>query len=144
MTGHWLPVTVVGTADHGSYIIKVIGGAQYKHKTTIVNVTQMLSSLIYVPRLKWLDNLSPLSTLTFSLIRAPTAPTAEPSAAPTTPKQVQPEVLQQQPTPSSKTPATTDIQPLTGRTDVAPWSSSHVSTWYHNILLNRLNTTTMM
>ena len=26
----WLPATVVCTADHGSYIIKVIGGAEYR------------------------------------------------------------------------------------------------------------------
>ena len=26
----WLPATVVHAADHGSYIIKVIGGAEYR------------------------------------------------------------------------------------------------------------------
>ena len=26
----WLPATVVRAADHGSYIIKVIGGAEYR------------------------------------------------------------------------------------------------------------------
>ena len=26
----WLPATIVRTADHGSYIIKVIGGAEYR------------------------------------------------------------------------------------------------------------------
>ena len=31
-----------------------------EHETTFVNVTQMLSSLTHTPRLKWLDNLSPL------------------------------------------------------------------------------------
>ena len=57
----WLPATVVHAADHGSYIIKVIGGANIdEHETTFVNVTQMLSSLTHMLRLKWLDNLSPL------------------------------------------------------------------------------------
>ena len=26
----WLPATVVRAADHGSYIVKVIGGAEYR------------------------------------------------------------------------------------------------------------------
>ena len=26
----WLPATVVHAADHGSYIVKVIGGAEYR------------------------------------------------------------------------------------------------------------------
>ena len=26
----WLPATVVCTADHGSYIVKVVGGAEYR------------------------------------------------------------------------------------------------------------------
>ena len=30
MTGHWLPATVVCAANHGSYIIKVVGGAEYR------------------------------------------------------------------------------------------------------------------
>ena len=63
----WLPVTIVHTADHGSYIVRVIGGSESLveqsidgHETTFVNVTQMLSSLTCTPRLKWLNNLSPL------------------------------------------------------------------------------------
>ena len=29
-TTPWLPATVVCAADHGSYIIKVVGGAEYR------------------------------------------------------------------------------------------------------------------
>ena len=27
---YWIPATVVRTADHGSYIVKVIGGGEYR------------------------------------------------------------------------------------------------------------------
>ena len=29
----WLPATLVRTADHGSYIVKVIGGTEYRTST---------------------------------------------------------------------------------------------------------------
>ena len=82
-----------------------------------VNITQMLSSLTYMPMLKWLDNLSPLSTPTCLLIRVPTAATAKQTAA-------------QSPTAATCTQQmtpTADAQPLTGKTDVAPHQSGHVS-----------------
>ena len=56
----WLPTTVVCAADHGSYIIQVIGGAEYRQtRDHIHEHPQMLSSLTHKPRLKWLDNPSP-------------------------------------------------------------------------------------
>ena len=100
-----------------------------EHETTFVNVTQMLSSLTRTPRLKWLDNLSPLHQpqKLYSYSRAPTAPAVQPSVAPATPKQA----AARSPTAATrtqrKTPVTTDVQPPTGRTDVAPRRSGRVS-----------------
>ena len=99
-----------------------------EHETTFVNVTQMLSSLTHTPRLKWLDNLSPLhQPQAVQLQQALTAPAVQPPVAPTTPQQA----AARSPTAAThaqrKTPVTTDVQPLTGRTDVAPRRSGRVS-----------------
>ena len=61
------------------------------------------------------------------LQQAPTAPAVQPSVAPATPKQA----AARSPTAATrtqrKTPVTTDVQPPTGRTDVAPRRSGRVS-----------------
>ena len=66
-------------------------------------------------------------TLWLQLQQAPTAPAVQPSVAPATPKQA----AAQSPTAATrtqrKTTVTTDVQPPTGRTDVAPRRSGHVS-----------------
>ena len=100
----WLPATVVCAADHGSYIIKVIGGVEYRRARDHIHVTQMLSNLTHAPRLKWLDNLSPLHQpqklysyskhlllLQYNHLLLPQHPT-----------KLQPEALQQQSTPSGR------------------------------------------
>ena len=99
-----------------------------EHETTFVNITQMLSDLTRTSRLKWLDNLSPLPSTSeaVQLQQAPTGPAVQPSVAPTTPKQA----AAQSPTAATRTqttPVTTDVQPLTSRTDIAPHRSRHVS-----------------
>ena len=64
---------------------------------------------------------------TAAVQQAPTAPAVQPSVAPTTPKQA----AAQSPTAAArtqqKTPTAADAQLLTGRTDVVPHQSGHVS-----------------
>ena len=70
---------------------------------------------------------TPSTSKAVQLQQAPTAPAVQPSVAPATPKQA----AAQSPTAAMhirwKTPVTTDVQPPTGRTDVAPRRSGHVS-----------------
>ena len=70
---------------------------------------------------------TPSTSEAVQLQQAPTAPTVQPPVAPATPKQA----AAQSPTAATrtqrKTPVTTDVQPLTGRTDVAPRRSGRVS-----------------
>ena len=70
---------------------------------------------------------TPSTSEAVQLQQAPTAPTIQPPVAPATPKQA----AARSPTAATrtqrKTPVTTDVQPLTGRTDVAPCQSGHVS-----------------
>ena len=70
---------------------------------------------------------TPSTSEAVQLQQAPTAPTVQPSVAPVTPKQA----AARSPTAATiiqwKAPATADVQPLTGRTDVAPHRSGHVS-----------------
>ena len=67
-----------------------------EHETTFVNVTQNLSSLTCTPRLKWLDSLSPLHQpqKLYSYIKH--------LLLPQQPSKLQPDALQQQPTPSGR------------------------------------------
>ena len=125
----WLPATVVHAADHGSYIVKVIGGAEYRqardhirehHPDAVKPDTH--------PKVEVAGQ--PVTTQSASeavqLQQAPTVPAVQPSVAPTTPKQA----AAQSPTAAThtqwKTTVTTDVQPLTGRTDVTPCQSGHV------------------
>ena len=95
-----------------------------EHKTTFMNVTQMLSSLTCTPKLKWVDNPSPLnepqeplreyhcSHGTTICFPCNTLASCSPKPYSTNPQ---------------KTPLPTDAHPPTGRTDVAPYQSGHVS-----------------
>ena len=58
-----------------------------EYETTFVNITQMLSSLTYTPKIE--VNGQPVTTQSTSEAaqQAPTAPAVQPSVAPTTPKQ---------------------------------------------------------
>ena len=75
-----------------------------EHKTTFVNVTQMLSSLTCTPKLKWLNNPSPLhqpqklSSYSKHLL----LPQYNHLLLPQHPSKLQPEALQQQPAPSGR------------------------------------------
>ena len=70
---------------------------------------------------------TPSTSEAVQLQQAPTAPAVQPSVAPATPKQA----AAQSPTAVTctqwKTTVTIDVQPLTGRTNVAPCPSGHVS-----------------
>ena len=98
-----------------------------EQETTFMNVTQMLSSLTHTPRLKWLDNLSLLHQPQKPYSKYPAAPVVQPSVTPTTYKQA----AAQSPTAATHTQwkalASIDVHPLTGRTDVTPCQSGHVS-----------------
>ena len=117
----WLPATVVCAADHGSYIINVIGGAEYRQARDHIHqhhpdaVKPDMHPKVEVAG-------QPITTPSTSeaVQQAPTAPAVQPPVAPATPKQA----AAQSPTAATptqwKTPATANVQPLTGRTDVAP------------------------
>ena len=126
----WLPATVVRAADHGSYIVKVIGGAEYRraqdhirerHPDAVKPDTHPKVEVAGQPIT------TPSTPEAVQLQQAPTAPTVQPSVAPATPKQA----AARSPTAATrtqrKTPVTTDVHPPTGRTDVAPRRSGHVS-----------------
>ena len=75
-----------------------------EHKTTFVNVTQMMSSLTCTPRLKWLDNPSPLHQpqKLYSYSKYSLLPQYNHLLLPQHPSKLQPKALQQQPTPSRR------------------------------------------
>ena len=70
---------------------------------------------------------TPSTSEAVQLQQTPTAPAVQPSVAPATLKQA----AARSPTAAThiqrKAPITTDVQPLTGRTDVAPRQSGHIS-----------------
>ena len=70
---------------------------------------------------------TPSTSEAVQLHQTPTAPAVQPSVAPATPKQA----AARSPTAAAciqwKVPVTTDVQPLTSRTDVTPRQSGHVS-----------------
>ena len=126
----WLPATIVRAADHGSYIVKVIGGAEYRrardhiherHPDAVKPDTHPKVEVAGQPIT------TPSTSEAVQLQQAPTAPAVQPPVAPATPKQA----AAQSPTAATrtqrKTPVTTDVQPPTGRTDVAPRRSGRVS-----------------
>ena len=126
----WLPATVVRAANHGSYIVKVIGGAEYRqardhirerHPDAVKPDTHSKVEVAGQPIT------TPSTSEAVQLQQTPTTPAVQPSVAPTTPKQA----AARSPTAATrtqrKTPVTTDVQPPTGRTDVAPRRSGRVS-----------------
>ena len=126
----WLPATIVRAADHGSYIVKVIGGAEYRrardhirerHPDAVKPDTHPKVEVAGQPIT------TPSTSEAVQLQQAPTAPAVQPSVAPATPKQS----AARSPTAATrtqrKTPVTTDVHPPTGRTDVAPRRSGRVS-----------------
>ena len=100
-----------------------------EHETTSMNITQMLSSLTCTHKVEVAGQpiTTPLTSEAVQLQQASTAPAVQPSVAPATPKQD----AARSPTAATrtqwKTPVTTDVQPPTGRTDVTPHQSGHVS-----------------
>ena len=86
----WLPATVV----RQKLLVELSTG---KHKTTFVNVTQMLSSMTHTPKLKWLDNLSPLHQPQKLYSKHLLLPQYTHLLFPQHPNKLQPKALQQQP-----------------------------------------------
>ena len=114
----WLPATIVCTANHGSYIIKVIGGAEYRWAWDHIRECHPESvKLDMHPKVEVAGQpvTTPSTSEAVQLHQTPTAPTTPKQAAawcPTAATHTQ-----------WKTPATADVQPPTGRTDVTPrWS----------------------
>ena len=86
----WLPSTIVCTADHGSYIVKVIGGAEYRrardhirecHPDAVKPDTHPKVEAAGQPVT------TPSPSEAVQLQQAPTAPAVQPPVAPVTPKQ---------------------------------------------------------
>ena len=126
----WLPATVVHAANHGSYIVKVIGGAEYRqaqdhicecHPDAVKHDTHPKVEVAGQPIT------TPSTSEAVQLQQAPTAPAVQTPVALATPKQA----AARSPTAATrtqrKTPITTDVQPPTSRTVVAPRQSGHVS-----------------
>ena len=126
----WLPATIVCTADHGSYIIKVICGAEYRwardhirecHPDAVKPDTQPKVEVAGQPIT------TPSTSEAVQLQQAPTTPGVQPPVAPATPKQA----ATQSPTAATHTqqkkPVTADVQPPTSRTDVVLCQSGHIS-----------------
>ena len=126
----WLPATIVCAADHGSYIIKVIGGAEYRrardhiherHPDAVKPDTHPKVEVAGQPVT------TPSTSEAVQLQQAPTAPAVQPPVTPATPKQAAARIPTAATRTQRKTPVTTDVQPPTGRTVVAPRRSGHVS-----------------
>ena len=126
----WLPATVACAANHGSYIIKVIGGAEYRWaRDQICEHHPDAVKPDMHPKVEVAGQpvMTPSTSEAVQLQHAPTAPTVQPSVSPATPKQA----AAQSPTAATRTqwrtPAVADVQPPTSRTDVTPHQSGHVS-----------------
>ena len=95
----WLPATVVCAADHGSYILKVIGGAEYKWARD--HICEHHPDAVKPDKHTKVEVAGqPVTTPSTSeaVQQAPTAPAVQPTVAPMTPSKLQPKALQQQPT----------------------------------------------
>ena len=106
MTGHCdsLPLYYVQPIMAHTSSKSLVELSTDEHETTFVNITQMLSTITHTPRLKWLDNLSPLhqpqklysySKYLLLLQYNHLLPKQHPS-------KLQPEALQQQPASSGR------------------------------------------
>ena len=89
----WLPATVVRAADHGSYSVKVVGGAEYRRARDHIRehhpdaVKPDTSTKVEVAGQPVTTPSTPATVQQTPTQRAPTAPAAQPSVAPATPKQ---------------------------------------------------------
>ena len=73
-----------------------------KHETTFMNITQMLSSLTHIPKLKWMDNMSPLNQPRKLYSKHPLLLQYNHLLLPQHQSNLQPEALQQQLSPSRR------------------------------------------
>ena len=121
----WLPATVVCAATHGSYIVKVIGGAEYRpvrdhicecHPDAIKPDTRPEVEVAKHPVST--PSAAAKQVVPTAAVKAPIAPTAQPSVAPTTPMQAAAESPTAAAHTQQKTPACVDVK-QTGN-DVAP------------------------
>ena len=119
----WLPATVVCAADHCSYIVRVIGGAEYRQARDHIrehHPDAVKPDMHPKVEVAGQPVTTPSTSEAVQLQQPPTAPTVQPPVAPATPKQA----AARSPTAATriqwKMPVTTDVQPPTGRTDVTP------------------------
>ena len=77
---------------------------------------------------------TPSTSEAVQLQQAPTAPAVQPSVAHATPKQAAAQSHTAATRTQWKTPVTTDVQPPTSRTVVAPRRSGHVSKAPHRLI----------
>ena len=126
----WLPATIVRTADHDSYIIKVIGGAEYRWAWDHIRAHHpdaVKPDMHPKVEVAGQPVTTPSTSEAVQLQQTPTAPAVQPSVAPVTPKQAAAWCPTAATHTQQKTPVTADVHPPTGRTDVAPHRSGRVS-----------------
>ena len=111
----WLPAPVVHAANRGSYIVKVIGGAEYRQALDHIHEHQPDAVR---PDTHGKVEVAGQPVTTPSTSEA--APTVQPPVALATPKQAAAQSPIAATSTQWRTPATADVYPLTGRTDVAP------------------------
>ena len=132
MTGHCgsLPLLYVQLIMAHSYIVKVIGGAEYRRARD--HIRERHPDAVKPDKHSKVEVAGqPITTPSTSeavqLQQTPTASAVQPPVAPATPKQA----AARSPTAATssqwKTPVTTDVHPSTSRTDVAPRRSGRVS-----------------
>ena len=135
----WLPATIVCAADHGSYIVKVIGGAEYRwgqdhicecHPDAVKPDTHPKVEVAGQPVT------TPSTSEAVQLQQAPTAPVVQPSVAPTTPKQAAAWSSTAATHIQLKAPATADVQPPPAEL-LSHLTNLVVSVRHHNTLLSK-------
>ena len=98
-----------------------------EHETTFMNITQMLSDLTHTRKVEVAGQPITTPSTSEAVQQVPTVPAVQPSVAPATPKQAAARTPKAANCTQWKTPATADVQPLTGRTVVTPCQSGCVS-----------------
>ena len=137
----WLPAMVVRAANHGSYI-KVVGGAEYRRARDHIcehrpdAVKPDTSTKVEVAGQPGTTPSTSEAVQQIPAQRAPTAPAAQLSVAPATPKQAAARSLQQQPAPSGRHLL---LQMCNNRPAelLSHLADQVVSVRHHNALLNR-------
>ena len=128
ITGSHSVLSLFIIADHGSHIIKVIGGAKYRqaqdhiHECHPYAVKPDMHTKVEVAG-------QPITILSTSEAdqQVPTAPAAQPPVSPATSKQAAAQSPKAATHIQQMTPATADVPPLNSRTDIVPCQSAHVS-----------------